>query len=206
VADPTVAPEWRVIQSFPQYEVSDDGRVRRRTASRTRPKSCPAGSELPQSMVGRLRKRKSGKVYENLYLAVVLNNPETGVKRPFPVHRLVCEAFHGPEPTAGSHAAHNDGNRFRNVKDNVRWATPRENSHDRYLHGTDAVGSKNGFAKLTEAIVIAILRRIASGAWSATIAREFAVSESTIDALKRGKSWRHVPRPTPWQPRVRLAR
>lgn len=52
------------------------------------------------------------------------------------LHRLVCEAFHGPEPQPGMDAAHNDGDRRNNHANNLRWATRAENIADQWSHGT----------------------------------------------------------------------
>ncbi|WP_449411892.1 HNH endonuclease signature motif containing protein [Methylobacterium komagatae] len=44
------------------------------------------------------------------------------------VHRLVCEAFHGPAPTPEHQVAHADGTRWNARADNLRWATRTENT------------------------------------------------------------------------------
>jgi hypothetical protein len=43
------------------------------------------------------------------------------------VHRLVCEAFHGPPPAADSQVDHVDGDSLNNRADNLEWVTQREN-------------------------------------------------------------------------------
>ncbi|MER9961692.1 HNH endonuclease [Mesorhizobium sp. M0045] len=42
------------------------------------------------------------------------------------VHRLVCEAFHGPEPLENADVLHRNGNTLDNVEANLRWATRAE--------------------------------------------------------------------------------
>lgn len=64
------------------------------------------------------------------YLGTSLNG------RRYLVHRLVCEAFHGPAPEATMDVAHNNGNRTDNRAENLRWATRAENIADQRKHGT----------------------------------------------------------------------
>ena len=50
------------------------------------------------------------------------------LSRPKYVHRVVCEAFHGPPPTPKHTVEHKDGNRLNNHKDNLCWLTASENN------------------------------------------------------------------------------
>ena len=49
--------------------------------------------------------------------------------RSFYLHRLVCEAFHGPPPD-GMEVLHRDGNKLNCREDNLRWGTRLENMAD----------------------------------------------------------------------------
>lgn len=53
-----------------------------------------------------------------------------------PVHRLMCEAYHGPAPQPPMDVAHWNGNRADNRPENLRWATRAENINDQLRHGT----------------------------------------------------------------------
>lgn len=46
--------------------------------------------------------------------------------RTFKLHRLICEAFHGPEPFENADVLHLNGNTLENREDNLRWATRAE--------------------------------------------------------------------------------
>ena len=45
----------------------------------------------------------------------------------FKVHRLVCEAFHGPAPFDSAVVMHLDDDPANNRPENLRWATQKEN-------------------------------------------------------------------------------
>jgi hypothetical protein len=77
----------------------------------------------------------------NGYLRLGLRH-EDGTRENIAVHRMVCEAFHGPAPTLTHHAAHWDGNRKNNIPNNLRWATCSENHADKIRHGTTNRGLK----------------------------------------------------------------
>ena len=51
---------------------------------------------------------------------------EHGVDHKRYVHRLVCEAFHGP--ALGRHTNHKDGAKRNNRPENLEWVTPLENN------------------------------------------------------------------------------
>lgn len=58
-----------------------------------------------------------------------------GRQRAMPVHRAVCEAFHGPPPSESHVVAHGDGDPANNRAGNLRWATHSENALDTVRHG-----------------------------------------------------------------------
>lgn len=43
------------------------------------------------------------------------------------IHRLVCEAFHGPPPFDGAVVLHLDENGLNNKPENLKWGTQKEN-------------------------------------------------------------------------------
>lgn len=116
---------WRGIPSLTEYEASDDGRIRKVRTGRI------------------LRSR----VEANGYVKVKLWGD--GGQSSRWVHRLVCEAFHGPAPQSKMDAAHCNGIRADNRSENVRWKTRAQNELDKRGHGTANVGERNGMAILT---------------------------------------------------------
>jgi len=111
------------------------------------------------------------------------------------VHREVCRAVHGEPPTEAHQAAHSCGQGHAGCvnKRHLRWATPLENTKDKYKHGTadrpDCRGELGWCAKLTEADVIAIRTSRLS---SRKIAPLYGVSHAHIRGLRRREKWTHL--------------
>jgi hypothetical protein len=107
------------------------------------------------------------------------------------VHSLVLITFVGPRPP-GMFGCHNNGNALDNRVENLRWDTPKGNKADDLKHGVTHLGSRNGFAKLNEELVVAIRRRVACGESQSSIARELGISQTTISLIVLRKTWAHV--------------
>lgn len=167
--------EWRTLHWLPNYDISEDGRVRRNRPSHKH----PAGFVLKP-----YRDRHG-------YLTICLSHDSRGKR--FLVHRLVCEAFHGPPPFEGAHAAHWDGDKDRNHQDNLRWATPAENIADKRRHGTQTYGETSGRAKTTWATVRQMRAEYtgAPGDFS-RLARKFGVSPAVANSIIRNRTWREA--------------
>jgi hypothetical protein len=166
-----VEARWLPVVGYEgKYEVSDDGRVRS------------------------LRRSKELKQWpnQNGYLRVTLF--AAGKGRGFAVHRLVLAAFVGPAPEGHLHTLHGNGVRNDNRLANLSWGTAQDNADDRRKHGTDIVGEKNHNARLTEEQVRCILL---DARGLRRLSREFGVSRTVVQAIRAGRAWKHVPRPTP---------
>lgn len=161
--------EWRTLPWLFGYEVSEFGDVRATQDHHTHPK---AGEFVAGFMKGGYRRYK---LNQRLRWA----------------HRLVCEAFNGPAPSERHEVAHNDGDRLNNHFSNLRWATRQDNHLDRQAHGTDAVGERNGRAKLTWGQVKEIrARRTGAYGETASLAREYGVSWTAMADIMNGSHWR----------------
>jgi len=114
-----MAEEWRAVLGHEGiYEVSDIGNVR----SLDREVWHGTGTKT-MKLVGRPLASFMVKGY------LALNIPKLAY-----IHRLVCEAWHGPRPE-GMECRHLDGNPFNNTPDNLRWGTSKENAQDTLRHG-----------------------------------------------------------------------
>jgi hypothetical protein len=123
--------EWRAVVGYEgKYEVSSWGRVRslpRMTLRNGRPFGVKGGL-------------LNCAVTTRGYPRVGLYDSTSPNGKIFLIHRLVCTAFYGP-PFEGAFAAHIDGNKGNCRADNLRWASPKENSHDWLLHRNLPPGS-----------------------------------------------------------------
>lgn len=165
---------WRQSPSFPNYDVSDAGNVRRNKDGNG---SAKAGRGLKQ--------------VTDRYGYKVVNPSRDGRGRSTTVHKLVCEAFHGPQPE-GHQVAHGDGNRSNNAAANLRWATPAENQRDRVEHGTSNWGGFRGRGhKLTvaQATEIKALEGIAP---SQRVAGDYGVSRRLVRRIWANQVWGYV--------------
>lgn len=165
--------EWRPVAGWP-YEISSLGRMRRTQGAR--------GTRMGRVLTPRIGPQG--------YMMVRISHEGTATAKC--IHRLICEAFHGPPPTPKHHAAHNDGTRTNNDPSNLRWATPSENSVDTFRHGTARCGGLPGGCKLTPSDVQEIRGLIASGGSNRRIAKRFGVAHATISAIRLGESWRRL--------------
>lgn len=107
------------------------------------------------------------------------------------VHRVVCEIVHGEPPSSEHQAAHSCGTRACANPKHIRWATPKENTHDKFGHGSMRRGEQISQSKLSDIDVSTIKRRLARQSGS-SLAKEFGVSEPTISMIKHGLRWGHV--------------
>lgn len=67
-------------------------------------------------------KTKASKNAKHQYMSVYSRKLGT-----MKIHRLVCEAFHGPAPFDRSVVIHIDENALNNKPENLRWGTQKEN-------------------------------------------------------------------------------
>lgn len=111
-------------------------------------------------------------------------------KKGLQAHRYVCELTHGAPADPKMHAAHSCGNRRCVNPRHIRWLTAIDNIAEKKVHGTAAYGERHHVAKLTAATVRQIRERRPHSTLK-SLAAEYGVSKSLIDAIAQGKLWRY---------------
>ena len=164
---------WQPVSRYPNYEVSDLGRVR---SIRHRTSQGMRGGRLLTPMAH----KKWGHCRVKLY--------RDGVFRRVMVHELVLEAFVKRRPK-GRIGRHLDGNPSNNVPSNLAWGTTRQNHQDRERHGRTARGALHGNVKLTESQVIAIRLAVDRKETKTSIAARYGINRTTVSRIARRKSW-----------------
>ena len=170
--DPKGLEVWKPVVGYEgRYEVSNLGCVRR----------ADTGRVLRQHRTGTKRQ----------YPCLGLRCPPAPA-RTVTVHRLVCEAFHGPRPGPKYEVCHNDGNPQNNKAANLRWDTRKANVADAIEHGTWVHAEKVGSAKLTNAQVIELRRLAASGVLRRELAQRYGIGRHAVREIIIGRAWRAI--------------
>lgn len=170
--------EWRTIEDFPMYEVSDHGRVY---------------SHHMQAC----RKLNLNKGY--LFLTVRDSDKKT---YKLMVHLLVLTHFNKPRPT-GLECNHIDGVKTNNHISNLEWVTQSENAKHAYAMGLSkpsgcAVmcwrGTKHSRTNLKYEDVHFIRERYKKGGITYTeLGNMFGgLTKSTIYSIVKRKNWKHI--------------
>lgn len=104
---------------------------------------------------------------------------------------MVLDAFVGPRPP-GLVCCHWDGIPANNHLENLRWDTYKSNCDDMLRHGTRRLGETGTRAKLREVDVLEIRRLGSEGASPRDLAVRFEVGDANIQAILKGRTWRHL--------------
>jgi len=178
---------WLPLLFAPNYSISNHGNVR-------------------NNKTGRILKPGCGGPNRG-YLLVML--PACGRFTTFQVHRLVCEYFQGPAPSANSVIRHLNDISFDNRAENLCWGTQSENYKDSVINGgrrpaqptfakpvnrhtpyklsqSEAVCIRQGY------LALRAQRRRANKDWYEMQAEIFGVSHLTIRRIAQGVTWQNL--------------
>lgn len=155
--------EWRCIPSWPEYEVSDDGKVRHGA---------------------RLLRLQRGKAHGYMYFQ------PTRAKTVL-VHRAILEAFVRPGQP-GEEARHVGGGKTANWLTNLAWGTRQDNADDAVRLGEIRYGEDHCRARLTARRVRDMRQRWEAGETIAAIARDEGVAYNTAEMALKRRTWRRV--------------
>jgi len=158
--------EWKECSDFPNYFVSNFGRVK--------------SIDRMVGGVGNSLRRIKGKIHINFtsdpngYYCVSCNSITVFV------HRLVAKAFI-PNPLNLPQVNHKDGIKTNCKSINLEWCTSKHNTEHAYNTGLNPTGEKHLTAKLSNTEVIEILNKYKIGTYTQKqLAKEYNVCESNI--------------------------
>lgn len=177
---------FNTIPSFPDYEVSNFGRVR--TKSRL------------IRYVHALTKKEHFRKSEERFLKVHFNNL-TGYKfyqlylnkkmYNRNIHSLVADAFI-PKEEGKDCVNHIDGNKHNNCLTNLERCTNAYNHYHATVTGLVAKGERVKTSKLTEGAVHAIKWFLAKGFSHSELSKAFKISRPNISLISQGETWKHI--------------
>lgn len=171
---------WLPIEGWPDYEVSNKGRVR---SKKPRYKKSD-GILTPVAL-------------KHKYLKVTLcDGPK--LRKDLLVHRIVAFAFLGSPPTSLHEINHKDCDRQFNAVHNLEWVTKSENSIHAVKYGIKvppplrcpekmAHGEQHGQSKLTLLNVLEIRESKES---NSVLATRLGVKVNTISRVRNHNSWK----------------
>lgn len=175
---------WRAVPGWPNHEVSNLGRFRK--------KACRDGrGHLQRAHALKVHVQKYDKAghvhsFVCLYDGGRHKNLSAGV--------LVLLAFVGPRPTKKSVARHLNDDVANNALSNLTWGSQKANVADAIRNGKRTTyGEAVWTAKLTAVDILDI--RAFCIPWSRkfgvrALARQYGVDESTVANVVSGKSWK----------------
>lgn len=156
---------WKEIDGFPDYEISNLGRV------------CSFKGKYPRIL--KPRKNSCG------YLQVTLCISGKMIEKK--IHRLVAEAFI-PNPKNKPEVNHIDEDKSNNIADNLEWVTCRENNN----HGTRnkrAAESRMNYKSFSKSVVQYTTDGVFLAEYPSTMEAErvTGIDRSSICHVCRGK-------------------
>lgn len=160
--------QWRSIDGFPDYQISDFGRVK--SFKRSTPKILsPCYTQYYASLDLRLY----------------------GIKYRKYIHHLVADAF--LECRSGLDVRHLDGNKYNNLLTNLALGTRKDNMNDARIHGTLVRGEACGSSKITAAQVIELRKLRKEGVTVPKLSTMFGITLRSIYRALTGETLKHIP-------------
>ncbi len=162
--------EWRELQGFSNYLVSNTGDVKSLFTGRL----CKYNIKVGYPTVG---------IY-----ADNVSKPKNKS-----IHRLVAQAFI-PNPENKPQVNHIDGNKLNNHVSNLEWVTSKQNMSHAILLGlsSNQRGILNNKAKLDELSVIVLRDACSNGFKLKDVASYFNIDYRYASCIKNRKFWKHV--------------
>jgi len=174
---------FKVIPLFPDYEVSNFGRVRTLAREIRYVHAVTKQEHFRQTTCRYLKIQMSayGYKFHQLYKDKKMHNVM--------VHRLVAITF--LERKDGLDVVnHKDGNKHNNTVENLEWCTDAYNHKHATETGLKPFGERVGSSKLNDRMIYAIKYLNEMGISHGNIAKAFQVSRSNITLICLGRTWK----------------
>jgi len=151
--------QWKVIEEYTRYSISDDGQLRNNETGLIRKQGVSKGGYLHCDLYDPILKEKN-----------------------FYIHRLVAIAYI-PNPENKSTVNHIDGNKANNRVDNLEWSTQLENNLHAYK-----TGLKNHFHNIKSISQYSLTGQLIREWPSLSEAgRQLGISTGSISCVATGK-------------------
>lgn len=157
---------WKTIDDWPNYEISNQGRLRNKTTGHIPVNRKPNGSG---------------------YLLQGFRDRKRGIQITKGIHWLVAKAFI-PNPDNLPTVEHLDRNTLNNNVDNLTWAS----WETQWANRDNKQGERNAMSKLTQDKVNSILELSKTGISQTIIAKQFGISQPLVSKITRGLRWTHI--------------
>lgn len=158
-------------------------------------KEFPLNNKYLISTEGEVISLQRGKPYKIKYQTDISGNYFRAClgDKHYLVHRLVAITFI-PNPDDLPEVNHIDGDKHNNKASNLEWVTRQQNIQHAFDTGLNPMpkGTLNGRATLSDEDVLNIYNELLSGKQSATIARDYNLTPTTIGRIKLKKAWKHL--------------
>src|SRR5690625_5086241 len=138
--------------------------------------------------------RKPGKTHDGYS---IINLMKHGKSKSYRLHRIVAKHFI-PNPENKPQINHIDGDKANNRVKNLEWVTQSENIRHAYSHGLIKIPKGNehwasrskkfNYRVLSNEIIEAIEKRLESGEFQKSIAKDYGVSQGLISQIKLKKT------------------
>ncbi len=89
-------------------------------------------------------------------------------------------------------AAHQDGNKFNNRSDNLKWLSVRDNHLQKINHGTDNHGEKHPFAKFTWVQIREMRALYKSGKSASFLTKKYNLKRNYIYKILNQRAWKEA--------------
>ena len=129
--DPTTGEEWRPCRARPDYQISSEARVRRCVVT------CPQNPGYNSRVTSDELLIKTRVHVRGRHLSINLGRGREAHSSMM-LHRLVCEAFHGPPPSS-DHFVWFEDDDLQNCRGaNLRWVSPEEAAQLMYSRNSNS--------------------------------------------------------------------